>query len=605
MAGVLLVAAAAIGIVALNSSPADGTLALDWPADQREGATLTIDDAPVSLSAAGAFERPASPGEHRLAATRPLYQPWSATVTVAPGERQAVRVEWKPKAVVALDWSPKDRKGATLTLDGNLQTLSDHEPLELLVEPGNHGIRIMRPNTDPFQTSVEVALGGRRTTVVPAAAAPAMLIVQWPQADRQGAQLTIDGETPLTDKSGPDAVQFALKPGRHTLRITRAGFQPFEQTIELAASGNKPLVPTWTPAVASDTQPTTPDVAVTPTPTDTAPAKKQPVPSAEEQAKLAKQLDEIYKPTHTAADAVKAGELYDLADKSQLPPERYMMRMRGAELAADGGDLALAFQGIDLVAAEYEVEPFEAKQKLLEKAEIAATTAEQLTALIGAATPLLDQAIAADQYTAALAIAATIGKAIGKRPVDAQVRKDTDELLTRRRRDIHMLEPLYAAAQKAQKTLETSPDDAEANLTLGRWYSFYKNDWPRGLPLLVKGKDEKLKALAQAELKPPATTDEQVQAADAWWDASQKEIAFVRDAIRLHAGDLYTAALSGLSSPLSKVKIDKRLAEIANLSRPAPTGVVAARRVVNLLALVDLKRDAVKGDWQMRDASGI
>ena len=45
-----------------------------------------------------------------------------------------------------------------LTFDGKLQTLSNHEPLELLTEPGNHGIRILRPNTDPFQASVEVAL---------------------------------------------------------------------------------------------------------------------------------------------------------------------------------------------------------------------------------------------------------------------------------------------------------------------------------------------------------------------------------------------------------------------------------------------------------------
>ena len=154
--------------------------------------------------------------------------------------------------------------------------------------------------------------------------------------------------------------------------------------------------------------------------------------------------------------------------------------------------------------------------------------------------------------------------------------------------------------------MDASPDDADANLTVGRWYCLYKNDWPRGLPLLAKGKDEKLKAAALAELRPPATNDEQIQAADAWWDASQMELGLRRDAIRLHAGDHYTAALPGLNSPLAKIKIDKRLADIANLQRPAasvPAGKALAPagfprgQWVDVLKLVDPARDSVNGTW--------
>ncbi len=616
VAGVLLLAAVGIGIYALNSKPADGTLALDWPADQREGATLTIDDAQVSFPAGATIERAAPPGEHRLTATRPLYQPWSATVTVAAGERQAVAIEWKPKAVVAFDWPVKDRAGAELKIDGKSQPLTDHEPLELLVEPGEHTIRITRPNAEPVQTGVQVALGGRRTIAIAPAAADTTLLVQWPAADRTGAHLLIDGAEPVLAKSSPETLEFTLKTGRHTVRITRPGFQPIEQSVDLAAADNKPLVLTWTPEVATNTQPTTPDPgAPGPTPTspespnpaaENPPAKKRSVPTADEQAKIAKQLDELYKPTHTAADAAKANEFYDLADKAQSPAERYMLLAKGAELAAGAGDAALAFSGVDLLAAEYEIEPFEVKQKLLDKAVVAAATAEQTTQLVAAAELLLDQAVAADQYGAAMAIAATASKALGKRPVDAQLRKDTDDLLARRRRDIHILEPLYAAAQKAQKALDASPADADAILTVGRWYCLYKNDWPRGLPLLAKGKDEKLKAAALAELKPPATTDEQVQAADGWWDISQKELGLAHDAIRSHAGDLYTAALPGINSSIAKIKIDKRLAEIANLQVPAATFAAGRPSVpltfprgqwVDVLRLVDPARDTVKGHW--------
>ena len=609
VAGVLLLAAVGIGIYALNSNPADGTLALDWPADERtEGAddrrraggnpTVRLVGLPTRRA------NIASPPHART------LQAVERAVTVAAGERQAVAMAWKPKAVVALDWPLKDRQGADVKVDGQIQTLSDHEPLELLVEPGQHTIRILRPGVEPFQTGVQVALDGRRTIAIAPAAADTTLLVQWPAADRSGGHLIIDGAVPTLAKSSPETLEFTLKTGRHTVRITRPGFQPIEQAVDLAAADNKPLVPAWTPEVATNTQPVTPDVAVTPTPTlpevpknstENPPAKKRPVPSADEQAKIAKQLDELYKPTHTAADAAKANEFYDLADKAQSPAERYMLLARGAELAAGAGDVALAFSGVDLLAAEYEIEPFEVKQKLLDKAVITAATAEQTTQLIAAAEPLLDQAIAADQFAAAMAIAATASKALGKRPVDAQLRKDTDDLLARRRRDIRILEPLYAAAQKAQKTLEASPDDADAILTVGRWYCLYKNDWPRGLPLLAKGKDEKLKAAALAELKPPATTDEQIQAADGWWDVSQKELGLTHDAIRSHAGDLYTAALPGLNSPLAKIKIDKRLAEIAKLQRPAaspPPPKAKEVRVQGIYVITSRARWALFGDFE-------
>ena len=577
VAGLLLAAAIGIGLFVLNSKPADGALAFDWPTDERADTKLTIDDQPVTLPTSGII--PISAGEHRVRAERsPLYMPWTATIVVAPAEQHPVAIEWKPKAEVDLDWPTKDRAGAEVTVDGKQQAISDHVPLQLLMEPGQHSIRILRPGTEPVQTGVYVALGGRRTIAVAPAAAVGKLVVQWPAEQRKDSQLSIDGAEATPAASSEASVEFALQTGQHTIRITRAGFQPFEQTVELAVGDNKPLLLVWTPEVAQpNPQPVTPPFEATPAApspepnkiADVASAKKLPVPSVDEQAKLAKQLDELYKPTHSVADAAKANELYDLAEKSQSPAERYMLLTKGAELAAGGGDFALAFNGIDQLATAFEVEPFADKQKVLEKAVAAATTADQLKALVTAAEPLLDEAVAADQYDTAMAIAANASKALAKRPLDMQFRKAADDLLARRRRDIRMLEPQWATAQKAQKVLESSPDDAEANSTLGRWYCLDKFDWPRGLPFLAKGKDEKLKSTALAELKPPATTDEQLQAADAWWESSQKELGLARDAIRLHAGDLYTAALPGLSSQLARIKIDNRLAEVAKLPRPA------------------------------------
>ena len=55
----------------------------------------------------------------------------------------------------------------------------------------------------------------------------------------------------------------------------------------------------------------------------------------------------------------------------------------------------------------------------------------------------------------------------------------------------------------AHERLNTNPEDAEANFTVGRFYCLYKKDWPRGLPALARGSDAGLKALAVKELDPP------------------------------------------------------------------------------------------------------
>ncbi|HEX3998619.1 MAG TPA: hypothetical protein VHX65_08730, partial [Pirellulales bacterium] len=124
--------------------------------------------------------------------------------------------------------------------------------------------------------------------------------------------------------------------------------------------------------------------------------------------------------------------------------------------------------------------------------------------------------------------------------------------------------------------LDKNPADAEANLAVGRWRAFYKNDWPTGLPLLAKGSDEKLKSLAAEELKSPTDAEQQIQLADAWWNISEKEAGIARDCVRLHAGSIYQEALPSLASALKKAAIEKRLKEIANLKQaPAPVAVAS------------------------------
>ena len=133
--------------------------------------------------------------------------------------------------------------------------------------------------------------------------------------------------------------------------------------------------------------------------------------------------------------------------------------------------------------------------------------------------------------------------------------------------------------------------------------------------MLAKGSDEKLKALAEQEIKSLTDADQQVQLADAWWDVGQKEAGIARDSLHLHAGNIYQSAMPNLASALKKAAIEKRLAEIADLHRPSsaaanldtPGGNLPAFPIskwVDILRIVDPTRDTVKGRWS-RDGKEI
>src|SRR5260370_17029920 len=94
----------------------------------------------------------------------------------------------------------------------------------------------------------------------------------------------------------------------------------------------------------------------------------------------------------------------------------------------------------------------------------------------------------------------------------------------------------------ARSKLATAPEDPAANLMFGRYLCFFQGDWSHGLPLLAKGSDVALKALAVKELAAPNTVKEQMAIADGWWNwgAVQKDRE-QRNLVK-HAKDWYAKA---------------------------------------------------------------
>src|SRR5205823_3905988 len=112
------------------------------------------------------------------------------------------------------------------------------------------------------------------------------------------------------------------------------------------------------------------------------------------------------------------------------------------------------------------------------------------------------------------------------------------------------------------------------NLAAGKFYCFFKGDWSKGLPLLAKGADAKLAALARLDQANPTEPDKLKQLGDAWWDWAESQSAVVKTAGRVHAGDGYRNAQPNLTG-LTKVAVDKRLEQIARLAAPTEHVVAA------------------------------
>ena len=71
--------------------------------------------------------------------------------------------------------------------------ISQHEPMEIAVEPGRHRFKSRGRGSEPIVTSATVAADGRE--LVPIARRPptAKLVFDWPADDRKDAELIIDG----------------------------------------------------------------------------------------------------------------------------------------------------------------------------------------------------------------------------------------------------------------------------------------------------------------------------------------------------------------------------------------------------------------------------
>jgi hypothetical protein len=295
------------------------------------------------------------------------------------------------------------------------------------------------------------------------------------------------------------------------------------------------------------------------------------VPAAAAQQEAIKLTNELFKSDVARAKTspeklALAKQMASVAATENDPCARYVLLKRAREVAIDAGDPTTACQLLDETARQYEIDYGTAKLALFDSLAHSVTGPKDSALFVTGMNHWMDGQVWLDHYD--------LARKAGDLAIQVARRADDTQLVAETRRHLKSVEETassYALARAAMTRLGQSPKDPEVNTIAGRFYCLVKGDWDRGLPLLTRGSDPALKALADMELAPPNTPDTRQALAGAWWDfAHQKGLStpFTAKAIE-RAAHWYRLALPELGG-LQAALAEKRIAQATNAADARP-----------------------------------
>jgi hypothetical protein len=191
-------------------------------------------------------------------------------------------------------------------------------------------------------------------------------------------------------------------------------------------------------------------------------------------------------------------------------------------------------------------------------------------AAVDAAFKQMDEAILRGEYDAAVK-AATASDTAARAADDSALIASAATRLA----NVKLLQAEAARIAAAVVKLTQVPDDADANLAVGRFLCLWRGEWAKGLPLLAKGSDVALQAIAQEDLA-AVEAPMQFTVANAWWDLAPKLDGPPRAYAQDRAAEIYLKAVPKLDG-FNRTIAQKRIAEApARLPFPKAGSALAA-----------------------------
>jgi hypothetical protein len=237
------------------------------------------------------------------------------------------------------------------------------------------------------------------------------------------------------------------------------------------------------------------------------------------------------------------------------PVDRYVLLAGAIEAAKDAGSLQDCVTAGDAMGSEFLVDSLSLKTDAATTLVPLAADAAAAAASVNAGLQLIDQLVGVDDLAAAARVCTSLQGL-------ANVPPSLRQTLLQRAREVTAMKGARGGLAQAMEKLKQKPDDPEANLAVGSYYCFARNDWATGLPFLAKGPDSDTKSAASADLGNPQTPEGRTDVGHAWWTASEKEPSW-QTPMRLRAAAWYSDVLaSGKLTGLNRIMLEKRVAEV-------------------------------------------
>lgn len=294
-------------------------------------------------------------------------------------------------------------------------------------------------------------------------------------------------------------------------------------------------------------------------------ATKLPIPDPADQATALAEVRKIHRddfdkavdrPKKKALGRILLKEAIDTPDD---PVVRYVLLGQARDLAVTAGDPDLLREVIEETATYYQVDGLQQMISTLSDVAEGRMGSGGKKELAKGALDLAEERISEDDYDAALKLTkAAHAMALARDSATAKRATDLLKALPRKQRE-------YERFQQAEKILAQEPDNPAANLAQGKYYCFVKDTpeaWQKGVPMLAKGSDPKLKALAQAELaaEPKAEAGELFNLAEQWYEVARAADETSVRACRRRALYWYEKALphlQGFKQKKAKLRVDE------------------------------------------------
>ena len=311
--------------------------------------------------------------------------------------------------------------------------------------------------------------------------------------------------------------------------------------VEVTAGAPKPAPAPEMPAVEAKAAP-----------------RKEPEPGTVNQAEAEKTIKKLYKDDYARLKGpALAGKLQERARATKDDPAaRFVLFREAQQAAAKAGDAATSLAIIDELAEDYDVDAVALKRAALTTAAAAATTADANRGMVEGALAAIDDAVAAEDYDTALQLLA-LGEA-AVRKVQAPALASS---LTARDKEVRDARKDQGAARLAADLLRDTPDDPPANFTLGKYLCFRQGNWDRGLPLLARGDEPVLGALARDDLARPRGAEDQVRLGDRWWALAEDHPELGAVPVQRRACFWYEEAFPAVAGPTQE-RIDRRIKQV-------------------------------------------